>query len=307
MSASTAGVLPAPPSEVPATAAPSSSWGVAPDQLHACPTDPDCPHCAGVTTYDWTFVDAVYCISLASRHDRAALAAAELHRVGLCRHTRFYRPQRHPTSVVEGIWESHRAVAAHALQQGARRALILEDDVAFARWVRPGTIRAVADAMRRLPDGWAIFFLGHWPLRARFVRRNVVRTASGCAHAYVASERLLTWLRDTPFSKQNRQREQIIGGGIDASYASMDGAFAYVPMLATQAVRGSDHMAHKKRKRHVRRLRHVITRTSLGEVLLSNLMRPNELLQLGVAAVAAAGSLLRRPFGRDTAPPDGPG
>lgn len=278
---------------------PRSAEKAAGGVFHPCPADPDCATCRGGTVFDWSFVDAVYCISLASRPDRAALAAAELHRVGLCSRALFYRPQLHPRSVVEGIWESHRAVASHALARGASRALILEDDVAFARWVRPSTIRAVGEAMRRLPDGWTIYFLGHWPLRVRFVRRNIVRTRSGCAHAYVASEPLLAWLRDTPFSKEKRQRARIVGGGIDASYASMDGAFAYVPMLAVQAVRGSDHMAEKKRKRRIRRLRHVVTRTSLGEILMSKLMRPNELIHVGLAALAAAGGLLRRPFRKD--------
>jgi hypothetical protein len=267
-------------------------------RFHACPIEPGCPHCAGMGDCDWSFVDAVYCISLADRPDRAALAAQELHRVGLCRRVLFYRPDRHRGPVIEGIWESHRAVADHALRQGARTALILEDDAAFGRWVGPRTAAAVAAALRTLPDDWMIYFLGHWPLRARFVRPNVLRTRSGCAHAYIASERLLHWLRDTPFRKEERERSRIVGGGIDASYANMDQAFAHFPMLAIQAVRGSDHIAFKKRKRRVRKLRHLVTRTNAGEVLLSHLMRPNELLQAGIAVVAGAGALLVRPFQR---------
>lgn len=267
-------------------------------RFHPCPVEPGCPHCAGRGGYDWSFVDAVYCISLADRPDRAALAAQELHRVGLCRRVLFYRPDRHRSAVIEGIWESHRAVADHALRQGARTALILEDDAAFGRWVRPRTVAAVAAAMRTLPEDWMLYFLGHWPLRARFVRHNVVRTRSGCAHAYIASERLLRWLRETPFRKEARDRSRLVGGGIDASYANMERAFAHFPMLAVQAVRGSDHIAFKKRKRRIRKLKHLVTRTSAGEVLMSYLMRPNELLQAGIAVVAGAGALLVRPFQR---------
>ncbi len=265
------------------------------DRFHPCPIDPGCPHCRGdAPSSAWDFVDRAYCISLADRPDRAALAAAELHRVGLCRRVLFYRPDRHPTRVIEGIWESHRAVARHALDAGARNALILEDDVAFAPWVGRRTLAAVEAAMAALPPDWTIFFLGHWPLRARFVAPNLLRTSSACAHAYIASPRLLSWLAANPFSKDRREREQIAGGGIDASYARLPQAFAFFPMLATQAARGSDHMAEKKRNKPIRKLKHLVTRTDLGELLLSRMMRPNELAIASVAAAIALGGWLGR-------------
>ena len=158
--------------------------------FHPCPPDPGCPHCgpaaaSGSDAPDWSFVDAAYCISLRSRPDRAARAAAELHRVGLCRTVVFHRPAKHPTRPKIGIWEAHRAVGLEALARGQRTVLVLEDDVRFAPWVGPRTVRAVGRALAGLPPGWAIFFLGHWPLRAWFVRRNVLRSASGGAHALV--------------------------------------------------------------------------------------------------------------------------
>ncbi|BCX19143.1 MAG: hypothetical protein KatS3mg117_2825 [Geminicoccaceae bacterium] len=265
-------------------------------RFHPCPLDPNCPHCCAPpgTPDPWSFVDRAYCISLADRPDRAARAAAELHRVGLCRRVLFYRPDRHPTRVIEGIWESHRAVARHAREAGAQRALILEDDVTFARWVGPRTLAKVAATMRELPPDWTIFFLGHWPLEARFVTPRLLRTSSACAHAYVASPRLLAWLAVNPFSKDERERARIAGGGIDASYARLPGAYAFFPMLATQAALGSDHMAEKKRTKPIRKLKHLVTRTDLGEVLLARMMRPTELVIAATAAGAALGAWLRR-------------
>jgi GR25 family glycosyltransferase involved in LPS biosynthesis len=146
-------------------------------------------------------------------------AAAQFHRLGLCRKVIFYRPTKHPTQPKIGIWESHRAVGLEALARGQRTVLILEDDVAFSRHVRPRTVRAVGRAMRTLPADWMIFFLGHWPMRAWFVRRNVLRTASGCAHAYVASPRLLQWLRDHPYGTAPIVR--MVGVTIDAAYAAL--------------------------------------------------------------------------------------
>ncbi len=68
----------------------------------------------------------------------------------------------------------------------------------FTRRIRPATLRAVERALRALPADWTLFFLGHWPLAAFFVRHNVLRTSSGCSHAYIANPRLLRWLRDIP-------------------------------------------------------------------------------------------------------------
>lgn len=276
-------------------------------RLHACPPDPACLHCSGARPGpDWSFVDRVYCISLAERPDRMVRAAREFHRVGLCRRVVFYRPDRHPTRVIEGIWQSHRTVALHAREQGAETALIFEDDVAFAAWVGPRTVAAVARAFERLPPDWTIFFLGHWPLKARFVRPNLLRTASACAHAYVASPRLLAWLADNPFSKEVRDRERIAGGGIDASYARLPQAFAFFPMLATQAARGSDHMAEKKRTKPITKLKHLVTRTDLGEFLLARMMRPNELVIATTALAAAGGEWLRRSLVRAAGAPARP-
>lgn len=91
------------------------------------------------------------------------------------------------------------------------------------------------------------------------------------------------------------------GGGIDAFYTGMLGAYAYFPMLATQAVRGSDHMAEKKRKRRIKKFPHLVTRTSLGEFLLAHMMRPAEMLVVTMAAVMGTTEWLRGrpgPFGR---------
>jgi len=264
------------------------------ERFHPCPPDPACATCQGEARFDWSFADAVYCISLVSREDRARLAARELHRVGLCRRALFHRPEPHPTQVIAGIWESHRAVARHARARGCHTALVLEDDVVFAPWLRPATLQAVARSIASLPPDWTIFFLGHWPLRARFVARNVLATASACAHAYVASPRLLEWLDGHGFSKRDRDREQIAGGGIDAAYARMPGTYAHFPMLAVQAVRGSDHMAEKKRSKPLRKPRHLVTRTDLGEWLLSWGMRPNEMVIAGAALGSAGADWVRR-------------
>lgn len=264
--------------------------------FHPVPIDQHCPHCVGgdrprdlaVGVADWSFADAVYCISLQERDDRMARAAAEFHRTGLCRRVLFHRPTRHPTRAIAGIWEAHRTAARHARARGAERVLVLEDDVRFTGRITGTRLAEVRAALARLPADWTLFFLGHWPLRARFYTADILHTRSACAHAYLASPRLLRWLDAHPFADQRAPLDKRAGAGIDAAYARLDSAYAYFPMLAIQAILGSDHMDEKIRKRRIKRLRHLVSRTRLGEYLLSWLMRPNEFLIAGIGAIAGA-------------------
>ena len=48
---------------------------------HGCPPKPGCPHCSDLSapaTLDWSFLDAVYCISLKTRDDRALRVAESI-------------------------------------------------------------------------------------------------------------------------------------------------------------------------------------------------------------------------------------
>jgi GR25 family glycosyltransferase involved in LPS biosynthesis len=250
-----------------------------------CPTDPACPYCNGSIdqtggALDWSFLDAVYCISLKSRDDRMAEAAAEFHKVGLCRRVTFYRSDKHPKSGFIGGWTAHRAVAMAALERGCARTLICEDDVLFTRRVRPATLRAIERALRSLPPDWMIFFLGHWPLAAYFVRHNVLRTSSGCSHAYIASPRLLRWLRDHPWGSPGIEFSRIAGKGVDSAYAKLPATYALFPMLAIQRVSMSDNFDDPsvRKSRRKKRLKHLVTRSEHRELLLSKLMRPFEIV-----------------------------
>ena len=250
---------------------------------HECPADPSCPYCNGARTggaLDWSFLDAAYCISLKTRDDRVAQAAAEFHKVGLCRRVTFYRHEKHPTNGFIGSWASHRDVAMDALERGFERTLICEDDVLFTRTIRPATLKAIERALHALPPDWMIFFLGHWPLAAYFVRHNVLRTSSGCSHAYIASPRLLRWLRDHPWGSPGVQFSRIAGKGVDSAFAKLPGTYALFPMLAIQRVSASDNfedLATRKKKKK-RKLKHLITHSAYREVLLSKLMRPFEVI-----------------------------
>jgi len=243
--------------------------------FHPCQTFPTCVVCNGNNRFDWSFVDGVYCISLQDREDRAAEAAAQFHTFGLCRRVLFYRPRRPPKNSTEAIWESHRNVARHALAAGHRTVLIFEDDAIFRPALTPRKLSQVHGAFLSLPPDWTIFYLGHWPLRVRFVRPNLVRTRSACTHAYIATRTLMEWLVSTPYAPVPAT-SAVIGKGLDAAYARLGGTYAYFPMVAVQSASPSDHISRGKHK-EIRTLRHLVTRTRLHDYILSYGMRPAEL------------------------------
>jgi hypothetical protein len=247
--------------------------------FHPCPPDPSCPYCNGTLgeaqALDWSFLDGVYCISLKSREDRALDAARQFHQTGLCRQMVFYRPLKHPHRGYIGSWESHRAVAAHARERGCETTLILEDDVQFVRPLTPQSVRVIGRAIRHLPADWMLFFLGHWPLWAYFVRPNVLRVSSGCAHAYIASPRLLWWLHEHPWGTPGTRKSRLIGKALDSAYAMLPATYALFPMIATQRVSQSDNFNHLRRKKATK-LKHHLTHTRHREWLLSKSMRPAE-------------------------------
>ena len=256
--------------------------------LHPCPPDPGCPYCSGTAGpegADWGFLDGVYCISLQSREDRAQAAAAELHRAGLCRRALFYRPLKHPSQPVAGIWESHRAVALHARAAGKERVLILEDDVLLPHRVDAGTSRRVSGALASLPPDWTIFFLGHMTRWAYPVRWNVIRVSATAAHAYIASPRLLDWLAAHPYGTRGVRRVKLVGKGLDSAYALLPATYALFPMIAVQSASPSDHFAEGKDKREIRKLKHLFSHSRHRERLIGLAMRPMQIAMVALSPV----------------------
>ena len=272
--------------------------------FYPCPSDPGCRHCGdGRSTRagddpDWSFLDAAYCISLQSREDRAASVEKELHRVGLCRHTTFYRPIKHPRSAKMGVWESHRALARHALERHRQQVLIVEDDVVFTGTINAAVTTSIRRTLRRLPDDWMALYLGHWVLWMSPRGGRLMRSGSLCTHAYIASPRLLRWLCDHPFSK-DLERVKVAGKGIDAVFAALPSMYSLFPMIAVQSGSPSDHMQTKRRRS---KPGDFISNSRFRDPLLSGLMRPNELLVFLLMPVILPGraiaGLLRSRTGR---------
>ena len=254
---------------------------------HPCPNDPACPYCNGTiapeSRLDWSFLDAVYCISLKTRDDRAALVAEQFHTSGLCQKVIFYRPTRHPKKGIIGSWESHRAVCADAAQRGCETTLICEDDVLFVRKLTPDSVRRIGIAIRELPANWSIFYLGHWPVWSYFIKTNVLRTMSACAHAYVASPRLLDWMKHHPYGAPGIAFYRPVGRALDSAFSQLPGTYALFPMIAIQSISKSDNFNYKPKPKT--KLKHYITRSRYREFMLSNLMRPAEAIIVAMSPI----------------------
>jgi GR25 family glycosyltransferase involved in LPS biosynthesis len=263
--------------------------------FHACPPDPSCPHCNGTAgeaeALDWSFLGGVYCISLKSREDRARNVARQFHQTGLCRQVVFYRPVKHPQRGYIGSWESHRAVAAHARERNCETTLIFEDDVQFRRPLTPKAVREIGHAITQLPPDWLIFFLGHWPLQAYFVQPNVLRTSSGCAHAYIVSPRMLQWLHDHPWGTPGIPKRALLGKALDSAYAMLPATYALFPMIATQSVSQSDNFDHLSCKKNTK-FKHIVTHSRHREWLLSKSMRPAEAIIVLISPLFMTAALL---------------
>jgi GR25 family glycosyltransferase involved in LPS biosynthesis len=202
------------------------------------PHDDSCAYCSGrrVTAPLPAPLAAVYCISLQEQPHRTAAAAAHLHHRGLCRHVTLYRPARGRNST-RAIWESHRALARHALANGREHVLILEDDV-FFRDPWAALAPRIGSALARLPDDWSVLYLGHVPLQAYFVRPGLLRVRSFTTHAYLAGPRMLRWLVDNGPSSPDVVPLPFAGYGIDAAMANLPGMYAMFPMAARQRFLG---------------------------------------------------------------------
>ena len=112
---------------------------------------------ASASPPDWSFFDRVYCISLVNREDRRAAARAQFARVGLDGRVDLVLVEKDRENPERGIYESHILCLNRGLAAGARRMLLFEDDVVFARFSAERLARIVA--FLRSHD-WDAFFPG---------------------------------------------------------------------------------------------------------------------------------------------------
>jgi hypothetical protein len=109
-------------------------------------------------------IDAMYCINLPERQDRALAVQTELRKVGLLDRVEMFPAIEGKTLPPSGSLRtgqigcvaSHMAVLHRAAAKGAKHVLILEDDVEFV----PSFASALAMALSRCPASYEILYVG---------------------------------------------------------------------------------------------------------------------------------------------------
>jgi hypothetical protein len=192
----------------------------------------------------WDFFDRLYCISLEEREDRRQSAIASFAQVGLTGKVEFVIVQRHPSNVMQGMYESHMACLRKGLEAGAENIVVFEDDVVFDRF-GPQRLRNCTEFLAQHPE-WKVLLLGA-------LLRSSKKTANPCvqkvryqslAHAYVLNRPYAQTLAYQPW-------RGIIN---DTLFRPLnDDVYAVYPMCVFQKYFASDNDKYRTLER-IRRL-----------------------------------------------------
>jgi len=189
---------------------------------------------------NWSFCEAIYCISLRGREDRRREARRQFAVVGLADQVEFVTVTRHPTNNERGIWKSHLTCLAKGLAAGAENILVFEDDIVFDGFSRP--VWRSAASFFKANEHCRLLFLGCLVSGSRRTDNPDVLKVDyrSLAHAYVikrslAAELVNTKWRQVPF---------------DAMLAGLsEETFAVYPAFAFQSNAASDNANHRALER----------------------------------------------------------
>jgi GR25 family glycosyltransferase involved in LPS biosynthesis len=106
----------------------------------------------------WAFFDRLYCISLRDRTDRRERARIEFSRMGIEKRVAFVLVDKDHTDPCRGIFASHMQCMEKAIDAGAQRWVVFEDDVVFRRY-HPKTLTAAVNYLST-HSNWTLLFLG---------------------------------------------------------------------------------------------------------------------------------------------------
>lgn len=106
----------------------------------------------------WDYFDRIYCISLEEREDRRQAAATAFSKVGLTGQVEFVLVKRHPFNIEQGMYESHTACMRKALESGANRFIVFEDDIVFD-FYDTARFKQCTQFLAEHPD-WKVLLLG---------------------------------------------------------------------------------------------------------------------------------------------------
>ena len=186
----------------------------------------------------WNSFDLIQCITLRERPERRKAAEEQFARVGLAGRVTFLEQDRDMVDGKRGCFTAHQQAAQLALQAGAQRALIFEDDVDFLPHFTPHAASRAAAFLDTAEIEWSIFFLGHFPKKMELTMRpEIVKVRSMDGHAYVLSPAGARELCGLSYS----------GDQVDVSFHyQCAAAYALYPMVAVQTPGPSDTEGYER-------------------------------------------------------------
>ena len=182
----------------------------------------------------WDFFDRIYCITLKERTDRREKVLRQFDTLGIAGRVQFMIAGRHPTDSEQGIYESHIACLRDAIETGARRMVIFEDDVVFERYDSDRFDEGIA--FLRTHSDWAILFLGCLVKRSRPTDVPMIRQIKyRClTHAYAINQPCARRVVEKPWQK-------IPYDVMLSRLNETETAFAICPTFAFQSDAASDN------------------------------------------------------------------
>ena len=200
------------------------------------------------------YFDHVYCIHKPDEQRREAIEK-EFKKVGIANVEYVYanRPRsiggepfhmsnmRRCPSAEFAVNLSHIKAVRHAIRDGARRPLFLEDDVVF----RDDANQILTAALEALPDDWDVLYMGGHPCeKVKKVSDNLVKIGRfSFAESYAINEPMLGAFDD--FWLDNIGQHQAMYDFILSRFAQNSGYCVY-PVLTHQPIGGYSHISKGK-------------------------------------------------------------
>lgn len=185
-------------------------WKPDEHNFHRVPKSNTCSYCKGSSkrpTWD-TIAPFIFCISLKDEKDRVIRSSAQFHALGMCSYVSYYRPARPTMEEFQGsgvstpgsfgCQRSHKFLSKYALDRGANRCLVFEDDIVFMgeepSLLYARVMHALIHLQTHSPD-WNMFLLGHVSV-ASFptFHPGLLRGSFEASHAYLINKPAMQWL-----------------------------------------------------------------------------------------------------------------
>ncbi len=147
----------------------------------------------------WKSFNAIYCINLISRKDRFTHIQKFFlkYKVPVI----FYHPEKHPTSGIEGCFETHQNIIRMSYNKNHKKILIFEDDsIPTSRFTLKNMSKCI-EFINTNKD-WDLFFLGSTPKNIKPTNFSDIYNAKCMlAHAYIVNNKVMKTILNYKFTK----------------------------------------------------------------------------------------------------------